>query len=71
MEEIRKGSAVSGKGAVERSGEWPSLRMTGFLYRGRDLLRLRGKSWFFFEEEQMVSEKTYQARDVSQKHHRK
>lgn len=24
MEEVRKGSAVSGKGGVERSGEWPS-----------------------------------------------
>ena len=46
------------------------LRMIGFLYRGRDLMRLRGKSWFFFEGEQMASEKTYQARDVSpQKHH--
>lgn len=24
MEEVRKGSAVFGKGGVERSGEWPS-----------------------------------------------
>lgn len=70
MEEVRKGSAISGKGGVEKSGEWPSLRMIGFLCLGRDLGRLRGKSWFFFEEEQMVSEKTYQARDGSQKHHR-
>ena len=70
MEEVRKGSAISGKGDVEKSGEWPSLRMIGFLYQGRDLGRLRGKSWVLFEEEHMVSEKTYQVRDISQKHHR-
>ena len=48
MEEVRKGSAISGKGDVEKSGEWPSLRMIGFLYQGRDLGRLRGKSWVLF-----------------------